>query len=106
MIVHRTVPGSKPSATVVHIMSFLLLSSKFGPVRFTGPWALRVLCSHRPIRLGTYEGRRPIRPQKSKQKSGTAISPDLFELSDGTVIDGAQDGNVLRHPQSQLPAEL
>lgn len=48
------------------------------------------------IRLGTYEGRRLSTAEVEAEDWDSHLTY-LFELSDGTVIDGAQDGNELRH---------
>jgi SET domain-containing protein len=46
--------------------------------------------------LGTYEGRRLSTAEVEAEEWDSHLTY-LFELSDGTVIDGAQDGNDLRH---------
>jgi len=47
-------------------------------------------------RLGMYEGRR-LSATEVEAVDWDSHLTYLFELSDGTVIDGAQDGNELRH---------
>jgi len=96
MIVHRTGPGSKPSATVVHIMSNPTALFKVRPstIHGLGLYASCALTAH--ICLGTYEGRRLSTAEVEAEEWDSHLTY-LFELSDGTVIDGAQDGNDLRH---------
>lgn len=59
-----------------------------------GLYAACDLIAH--IRLGTYEGRRLSTAEVEAEDWDSHLTY-LFELSDGTVIDGAQDGNELRH---------
>ena len=59
-----------------------------------GLYASCALTAH--IRLGTYEGRRLSAAEVEAEEWDSHLTY-LFELSDGTVIDGAQDGNDLRH---------
>jgi SET domain-containing protein len=47
-------------------------------------------------RLGIYEGRRLSASEVEALEWDSNLTY-LFELSDGTIIDGAQDGNDLRH---------
>ena len=46
--------------------------------------------------LGMYEGRRLSAAEVEAVEWDSDLTY-LFELSDGTIIDGAQDGNDLRH---------
>lgn len=58
------------------------------------------LFAARPLRantrLGSYEGRR-LSPAEVEATDWESHLTYLFGLSDGTVIDGAQGGNELRH---------
>lgn len=72
------------------------LPVKVGPsaIHGLGLFAARALIAGE--RLGIYEGRRLSAAEVEAVEWDSDLTY-LFELSDGTVIDGAQDGNDLRH---------
>jgi len=70
---------------------FLVRSSA---IHGLGLFAARALLASTP--LGSYEGRRLTASEVEAADWDSGLTY-LFGLSDGTVIDGGQDGNALRH---------
>lgn len=86
----------KPSAAVFLFMSTpaALFEVRPSAIHGLGLYAARALPAD--TCLGTYGGRRLSTAEVEAEDWDSALTY-LFELSDGTVIDGAQDGNELRH---------
>jgi len=74
--------------------SALLFKVRPSAIHGLGLFAARALTEGE--RLGVYEGRRLSASDVEAVEWDSDLTY-LFELSDGTVIDGAQDGNDLRH---------
>ena len=71
-----------------------LIEVRRSPVHGRGLFALAPMA--RGSVVGTYEGRRYSSAQASRKHWDDGLTY-LFGLSDGTIIDGAEGGNALRH---------
>ncbi len=74
--------------------STLLFEVRPSAIHGLGLFAARTLTAGEV--LGSYEGRR-LSAAEVEALDGDSNLTYLFELSDGTIIDGAREGNDLRH---------
>jgi SET domain-containing protein len=77
-----------------HTFPSALFHVRTSEIHGKGVFATRALCAN--TKLGRYEGRHLSAAEMEVMEWNSSLTY-LFGLSDGTVIDGAQGGNALRH---------